>query len=72
MTEKLRRAFEAASKLSPEEQDEAAAHLLADIEGEQRWDATLEATAEHLRAMADDAMREHRAGRTRKLDTDAL
>lgn len=72
MTNLLRHAFEQASKLPPEVQDEAAAHLLADIEAELRWEATLDETSESLSALADEALRDFHAGRTEPLDPDTL
>ena len=59
MTELLKKAFEAASKLPPREQDALASVLL-------------EETHEKLTGLADAAMAEHRAGRTQPLDPDTL
>jgi hypothetical protein len=72
MTELLKKAFEAASQLPPGEQDALASVLLGEIEGEHRWDATLEETHEKLIGLADAALAEHRAGKTQPLDSDEL
>ena len=72
MTELLKKAFEAASQLPPGEQDALASVLLGEIEGEHRWDATLEETHEKLTSLADAALAEHRAGKTQPLDPDEL
>ncbi len=72
MTELLRKAFEEASKLPPQEQDSLASVLLEEIDGEQRWDATLEETQEDLAGLADAALAEHRAGKTEPLDPEKL
>jgi hypothetical protein len=72
MTELLRKAFEEASKLPPGEQDALASVLLDEIQGEHRWDRTLEETHDELTGLADAALSEHRAGKTQPLDPDKL
>ena len=72
MTRLLDKAIEQVQQLSPELQDAVAAHLLADIEGELRWDASLDERSESLTALADEAIAEYRAGRTKPLDPDTL
>jgi hypothetical protein len=72
MTKMLRAAFDAASRLPPDEQNAIAAALLADIEGELRWDETLDKTGERLTALGDEAIDEDREGRTEPLDPDEL
>ena len=72
MTELLRKAFEEASKLPPQEQDAIASVLLEEIEGEQKWDATLEETQGQLAGLADAAIAEHRGGETETLDPEKL
>ena len=70
MTELLAKAFEAASKLSPEEQDELARRLLKELEMEGRWPAALRESADGLSSLADEALREHEAGKTEPLAPD--
>jgi hypothetical protein len=72
MTELLRKAFEEASKLPPGDQDALASVLLDELDGERRWDSTLEKTHEKLTGLADAAVAEHRAGKTQPLDPDNL
>lgn len=72
MTELLRKAFEEASKLPPQEQDALASVLLDEIEGEQKWDATLAETQDELASLADAALTEHRAGETETLHPENL
>ena len=72
MTELLRKAFEQASKLPPQEQDAIASVLLDEIEGEQKWGATLAETQDELAGLADAALTEHRAGKTQTLDPENL
>ena len=68
MTKALAKAFEAASKLSESAQDELAAAILAEIEAEARFDATLVSSGPALERLADEALAEHQAGKTESLD----
>jgi hypothetical protein len=72
MTELLKRAFDEASKLPDEEQDALASALLEELQGERQWDAILARSQEQLSSLADDALAEHRAGRTTTLDPEGL
>ena len=72
MTELLKKAFEKASQLSPSEQDALASVLLEEIEGEHRWDASLENSRDPLATLADAALKEHRSGATKPLNSDTL
>ena len=74
MNQLLQQAFERASELPEEEQDRFARFLLAELESEQQW-ADLFARPESedlLERLADEAVSEHRAGRTRPLSLDEL
>lgn len=68
MTELLKRAFEAVSKLPPESQDAIAARMLMDLEDESRWDEVLAGSQEKLARMADEAIGEFKAGKTVRLE----
>ena len=72
MTPLLKMAIEQVQRLPPELQDAAAAHLLADLKGELRWDSALDESGESLAALADEAIAEYRAGHTKPLDPNAL
>ena len=72
MTEALRRAFEVASRLPDREQDELAAAILQELAADRRWDALLGESQLALERLADEALQEHRQGRTEVLDPDAL
>jgi hypothetical protein len=72
MTELLRKAFEKASELAPDEQDALAQTLIRELEDEKTWDTALSETQDELASLADAALREHRAGKTRRLDPEAL
>lgn len=64
MTELLQRAFELASRLPVDAQDALASGLIEDIESDARWDASFARSHAILERMADEALREHRAGST--------
>ena len=69
MSRLLQKAFERASELPQAEQDRFARFLLAELESERQW-AELFVRPESedlLERLADDALSEHRAGRTRPL-----
>jgi len=57
----------------PEElQDEIAQSLLEDIEGEAKWDETLARSPQVLEKLADKALQDLKAGRTKKMGFDEL
>jgi len=72
MTTLLQQAFDAAAKLSPEEQDLLAARLLAEIAAEDAFDQAITASGAKLTALAAAALAEHRAGQTQALDPERL
>ena len=72
MTESLQHAFQLASTLPDESQEMLAAILLEEMESDQKWDQLFAESQAALEKMAQKAMGEHRAGKTRKLDLDAL
>lgn len=58
MTDLLKKAFEAASRLPEEEQDAVAKWLLAELSSEERWEKRFAETQSHLSALAQEALRE--------------
>jgi hypothetical protein len=69
----LERAIAEAHKLSESEQEAIGAWLLAEIESERRWDGLFSRPpSETLKRMAEEALADHRAGRTVPLDPDRL
>jgi hypothetical protein len=72
MTRLLTKAFEEASRLPDVDQDEIAMRLLEEIEGEDRWDETLAKSPDALGKLADKALEDFKAGRTKKLGFDDL
>jgi hypothetical protein len=72
MTDLLSQAFERASKLPDDIQDQIALDLLEEIEWESRWDQTLADSQDKLERMAEKAAEEYRAGKTKKMGFDEL
>ena len=72
MTKLLEKAFAAAVKLPKKEQDKLAKWLLAELESERRWDEAFVRSADQLAHLADEALKEHRKGRTKPLDPERL
>lgn len=72
MTADLERAFAEAAKLPAEEQDALAAWILNELASERRWEQQFASSQDALAALADEALAEHRAGRTDPLDPDTL
>jgi hypothetical protein len=72
MTKVLKKAFEAASRLPDREQDDLGAAILEELDADERWEAACARSQDALERLADEALEEHRAGRTEALDLDAL
>ena len=72
MTTSLQKAFEIASRLPAQEQDELAAAILEELRADAAWDATLAGSLPRLEKLAEEALQEHRAGRSKPLDPDEL
>ena len=74
MNQLLQSAFNRAAELPPEEQDRFALFLLAELDSERQW-AELFARHESedlLERLADEALSEHRSGRTQRLTMEDL
>lgn len=72
MTKSLKQAFDAASRLPDQDQEELASAIFVELAADERWVAALADSADDLGRLADEALSEHKAGRTRPLDPDAL
>ena len=74
MTQLLQQAFEKASQLPQEEQDNFARFLLAELESERQWMELFgrPESEELLERLADEAVSEHCARRTRPLAIEDL
>lgn len=72
MTNLLKKAFDAAAKLPPADQDALAAAILEEVAADGLWDAAFARRPDALKRLAEEAVNEYRAGRTRPLDPDRL
>jgi len=72
MTKLLSDAFEKASQLPENLQDELARILLDELAWEGRWNQTLDESTDKLDRMAEDALKDYRAGRTKEMGFDQL
>jgi hypothetical protein len=72
MTKLLEKAFAEAVKLPKKEQDKLAKWLLAELESERRWDDAFARSSDQLANLADQALKEHRKGRTKPLNPEQL
>jgi hypothetical protein len=72
MTDLLQQAFNSASQLPPEEQDAFAKWMLHELQSEQRWNELFARSQDMLARMADEALAEHKAGKTLPIDPDDL
>ncbi len=72
MTDLLEKAFSEASKLSSQEQDQLAEWILQELASEQQWESKFSKSGDTLARLANEALAEHRAGRTHVLDPDQL
>jgi len=72
MTQLLERAFTEASKLPDIQQNMLARWLLDELLAEKKWDSLFAESEDFLASLADEALKEHRAGKTRPLDLDSL
>jgi hypothetical protein len=70
MTNEPKKAFGAASRLPPEEQDALAAAILEEVAVEGLWDASFARQPATLELLADEALCERRSCSTRPLEPD--
>jgi hypothetical protein len=64
MTQLLSKAFDEAAKLSEPDQNVFANWILAELASEQRWAKAFEKSQDQLSQLAEEALAEHRAGKT--------
>jgi hypothetical protein len=72
MTKALEDVFKEAEKLPEAEQEQLAAAIRAELEADANWEDRLAASTKALEALADEALAEHRSGRSHPLDPDVL
>lgn len=67
MTQLLEKALSEIAKLPAAEQDAVAAILLQEMASERRWSEAFESSQDLLARLAEKALEEHAAGRTKPL-----
>jgi hypothetical protein len=67
MTKLLEKALEQVAKLPASEQDAVAAILLEELASEERWAQSFAKSQEELAKLAEQALAEYNAGRTKPL-----
>jgi hypothetical protein len=72
MTKALQDAFKLASRLPDDDQDALAAAILEEVALEEHWEATLAGSSGALGELADEALADHRRGRSEPLDPKKL
>ena len=72
MTKALKKAFDVASRLPEQEQDALAAAILEEVAADERWETAVASAPGALERLAEEALGEYRAGRTKPLDPEAL
>ena len=70
MTKLPEHAFAEAGKLSSAEQDLLASRVPAELTDEDEFDRAIASSADKLVSLANEAIAEHRAGKTQELDPD--
>ena len=68
----LERVISEIEKLPPAEQNQFAAWILEELHSEQRWSKSFAESSSVLSDLADEALAEHKAKKTGKLDPDDL
>ena len=69
---KLELAFAEIEKLPPTEQNEFVAWILEELHSEQRWAKLFAKSSDILSSLADEALADHKAKKTKKLDSETL
>lgn len=72
MTELLAKAFAKASELPDDEQDVIAALVLKEIESEERWETLFAESQDELATFAEEALTEHRSGKSKRLNAQEM
>ncbi|HYA34414.1 MAG TPA: hypothetical protein VEF03_02290 [Candidatus Binataceae bacterium] len=72
MTRTLQKAFNAAAKLPEREQEAFGRWVLEELAAERRWDKAYSRSHDQLANLAEEALAEHRKGRSKPLDPKAI
>jgi hypothetical protein len=68
MTALMEKAMNQINALPPEEQDAVASLILEEIESEKRWDDLFAGSQGQMARLAEQAIAEYKAGKTKPLD----
>jgi hypothetical protein len=69
MTKALEQAFREAAKLPEAEQDALAEAIRSEVMGDEDWERSFADSTDALERLANEAIAEHRAGRTQRVKT---
>ena len=72
MTKALEEVLRQVSRLPEAEQDALAEAIKAEIGAEKDWDKSFAGSLDVLERLADEAIADHRAGRTKPVDPDTM
>ena len=72
MTQLLERAYAEVSQLPEADQDAIATLILEELEDERKWQKSFAHSPDALARLAEEALAEHRTGRTQLLDQETL
>jgi hypothetical protein len=72
MTKALEEVLRQVSRLSEAEQDALAEAIKAEIGAEKDWEKSFAGSLDVLDRLADEAIADHRAGRTKPIDPDTM
>lgn len=72
MSKLLEKAFARLAELPEADQDSIATWLLEELESERRWEKLFSESHDALSGLADEALADHRRGRTKELDPETL
>lgn len=65
MSDTFTQAFQIASKLPPKDREALGALLLQEIQSDKRWSELFASSQDLLSKLADEALAEHKAGKTK-------
>jgi hypothetical protein len=68
----LELAFSEIEKLPPVDQNEFAAWILEELHSDQRWEKLFAQSGDLLSSLADEALAEYKAKKTKRLDPESL
>ncbi len=68
MTGLLEKALKRVEALSDAEQDAIASQILESLDDEEAWERSFSGNQDHFRALAQEALDEHRRGETRPIE----